>query len=422
MLGSSDSHGSAPTGPVEHGRSDPHSQGQIPGRIDLSHRDGPTQLKKLLEECAQAVLSNDWEIAHDRIQCLLGNQLSAQGDSFERVASYFTAALATHISKATGTQISLPLALVQPPGSDELLTAYLALNQVTPFVRFAHLTANQALLEALDGEWYLHIVDLDIVHGLQWPPFMQALVDVRADQGAGLPQLCITGIGKDRQVLEMTGRRLVSFAQSIGLPFEFIPLIHQNLDSLRPTMLRLRSGEALAVNCMLQLHTLLDEEGTGALEFFLGMLHSLNPRVVTLAEREANTNPFADALEHYKFLFESLEATLPRTSLERTQVEQLWFWKEISNIVAATREGQESSSSLDSRVVRYQKFDQWRIFMETAGFQLLPTSKFALDQARLLLRLHYPSEGYRLVEDDAGCLLLGWKNDPLFAVSSWNAV
>jgi len=422
MLGSSDSHGLAPTEPVEHGRSDLPSQGQIPGRIDLSCSDGLKQLKELLKECAQAVLSNDWELAHDRIRCLLGNQLSAQGDSFERVASYFTAALATHISKATGTQISLPLALVQPPGSDELLTAYLALNQVTPFVRFAHLTANQALLEALDGEWYLHIVDLDIVHGLQWPPFMQALVDVRADQGAGLPQLCITGIGKDRQVLEMTGRRLVSFAQSIGLPFEFIPLIHQNLDSLRPTMLRLRSGEALAVNCMLQLHTLLDEEGTGALEFFLGMLHSLNPRVVTLAEREANTNPFADALDHYKFLFESLEATLPRTSLERTQVEQLWFWKEISNIVAATREGQESSSSLDLRVVRYQKFDQWRIFMETAGFQLLPTSKFALDQARLLLRLHYPSEGYRLVEDDAGCLLLGWKNDPLFAVSSWNAV
>ncbi|CAK9209829.1 unnamed protein product [Sphagnum troendelagicum] len=420
MLGSSDSHGLAPTEPVEHGRSDLPSQGQIPGRIDLSP---PGGLKQLLKDCAQAVLSNDWEIAHDRIRSLLGSQLSAQGDSFERVASYFTAALATHISK-----ISLPLALVQPPGSDELLTAYLALNQVTPFVRFAHLTANQALLEALDGEWYLHIVDLDIVHGLQWPPFMQALVDVRADQGAGLPQLCITGIGKDRQVLEMTGRRLVSFAQSIDLPFEFIPLIHQNLDSLRPTMLRLRSGEALAVNCMLQLHTLLDEEGTGALEFFLGMLHSLNPRVVTLAEREANTNQaffldqFDAAFHHYSKLFDSLEATLPPTSLERTRVEQLWFWKEISNIVPATREGQESTSSLDSRVVRYQKFDQWRIFMETAGFQLLPTSKFALAQARLLLRLHYPSEGYLLVEDDAGCLLLGWQDHPLFAVSSWNAV
>jgi hypothetical protein len=27
-----------------------------------------------------------------------------------------------------------------------------------------------------------------------------------------------------------------------------------------------------------------------------------------------------------------------------------------------------------------------------------------------------------LVEDDAGCLLLGWQDHPLFAVSSWNAV
>jgi hypothetical protein len=106
MLGSSDSHGLAPTEPVEHGRSDLPSQGQIPGRIDLSCSDGLKQLKELLKECAQAVLSNDWELAHDRIRCLLGNQLSAQGDSFERVASYFTAALATHISKATGTQVS----------------------------------------------------------------------------------------------------------------------------------------------------------------------------------------------------------------------------------------------------------------------------------------------------------------------------
>jgi hypothetical protein len=106
MLGSSDSHGSAPTEPVEHGRSDLPSQGQTPGRIDLSRPGGLMQLRNLLFECAQAVSSNDWEIAHDRIRGLLGSQLSAQGDSFERVASYFTAALATHISKATGTQVS----------------------------------------------------------------------------------------------------------------------------------------------------------------------------------------------------------------------------------------------------------------------------------------------------------------------------
>jgi hypothetical protein len=90
---------------------------------------------------------------------------------------------------------------MNPPGSDEVLATNLALNQVPPFIQFAHLTANQALLEALAGECYVHIVDLDIVHGLQWPPFMQALADLRADQGPSLPQLCITGIGKDYKFL-----------------------------------------------------------------------------------------------------------------------------------------------------------------------------------------------------------------------------
>jgi len=98
-------------------------------------------------------------------------------------------------------QVSLPLGLMNPPGSDEVLAANLALNQVPPFIRFAHLTANQALLEALAGECYVHIVDLDIVHGLQWPPFMQALADLRANQGPSLPQFRITGIGKDCKFL-----------------------------------------------------------------------------------------------------------------------------------------------------------------------------------------------------------------------------
>jgi hypothetical protein len=65
------------------------------------------------------------------------------------------------------------------------------------------------------------------------------------------------------------------FAQSINLPFEFIPLI-SNLDSLKPTMLELCTGEALAVNCMLQLHGLL-EKGTVTLESFLACCTCSNP-------------------------------------------------------------------------------------------------------------------------------------------------
>lgn len=302
------------------------------------------------------------------------------------------------------------------PSSEEVLSAYLALNQVTPFMRFAHLTANQALLEALTGEDFVHIVDLDIGHGVQWPPFLQALADLRGQEGYTIQHLRITGVGRDREMLERTGSRLMDFAQSIHLPFEFGNVITPP-ESLVPSMLDLRIGEAVAVNCMLQLHRLL-AKGPEKLTSFLTMLESvISPKVVTLAELEASHNQahfldrFAEALTHYSTLFDSLEATLPPTSAERTRVEQTWYKMEIVNIVAC--DGAE-------RTVRHQRFEEWRQFFGRSRFQLMATSRFALSQARLLLRLHYPSDGYQLVEDDEGGLLLGWQEHPLFCVSAWH--
>lgn len=300
------------------------------------------------------------------------------------------------------------------PTSEELLSAYLALNQVTPFIRFAHLTANQALLEALTGEDFVHIVDLDIGHGVQWPPFLQALADLRGEEGYTIQHIRITGVGRDGEMLDRTGSRLREFAQSIHLPFEFRPLV-QPLETLVPNMLDLRMGEAVAVNCMLQLHRLL-AKGHEKLTSFLTLLESLTPKVVTLAELEASHNQphfldrFAEALSHYSTLFDSLEATLPPTSAERTRVEQTWYKSEIVNIVAC--DGAE-------RTVRHQRSEEWRHFFGSSRFQLMATSRFAVSQARLLLRLHYPSDGYRLVEDDEGGLLLGWQDHPLFCVSAW---
>lgn len=311
------------------------------------------------------------------------------------------------------------MALPQEPSGEEILSAYLALNQVTPFLRFAHLSANQALLEALIGEDFVHIVDLDIGHGVQWPPFMQALVDLRSESTCTtLPHIRITGVGKDRQLLDRTGTRLTEFAQSVHLPFEFLPLEHavDSLDTLQSSMLGLRTGEAVAVNCMLELHRLL-ASGSESLTSFLSMLLTLTPKVVTLAEREASHNQinfmdrFKEALRHYSTLFDTLEATLPPASPERVKVEQACYRMEIVNIIAC--DGSE-------RVIRHQRFHTWKRFMQRAGFELRPTSSYALSQARLLLRLHYPSDGYRLVQEEDGCLQLGWQDDPLFAVSSWH--
>lgn len=87
----------------------------------------------------------------------------------------------------------------------------------------------------------------------------------------------------------------------------------------------------------------------------------------------------------------------------------MWMGREIEDVVAGEREGRKE---------RYERFDTWEGLMKDAGFVMKPLSSFALAQARLLLRLHYPSEGYR-IEKMKGSLFLGWKSKPLFSVSSW---
>lgn len=133
--------------------------------------------------------------------------------------------------------------------------------------------------------------------------------------------------------------------------------------------------------------------------------------VLTMAEIEANHNSpifmqrFMEAMDYYSAVFESLEATLPPKSQERVVVEQEWFGKEISGIVCGEQ--------------RHERFDRWEMTMKEAGFSIVPLSAFALSQARLLLRLHYPSEGYQLhsIKDS---IFLGWQNRSLFSVSSWH--
>nr|GEX44538.1 scarecrow-like protein 18 [Tanacetum cinerariifolium] len=218
---------------------------------------------------------------------------------------------------------------------------------------------------------------------------------------------------------DSTGDRLSMFAHSLGLRFRFFPLLlprstnNQTVDDVisHLSAVVLLPNEILAVNCVLYLHRLLTDREKLCL--LLKKIKSMNPKVVTLAENEANHNHplfisrFEEALNYYTAVFESLEATLPPNSHERMAVEQVWFGKEIEDIV--TNEG-------DDRKERHERLLSWQVTMKKAGFRHVPLSPFALSQAKLLLRLHYPSEGYNLqVENDS--FVLGAKMAPI--AMSW---
>ncbi|URD72007.1 Scarecrow-like protein 18 [Musa troglodytarum] len=376
--------------------------------------------RQLLLSCAELAHRGDIPAAQRTASLLLATA-SPYGDSTDRLVHQFARALSLRVER-----LLPPVVDAAPP--EALQSSYLSFNQVTPFLRFAHLTANQAILEVVDGRRQVHILDFDTSHGLQWPPLLQAIAE-RSDP-KDPPSIRITGTGSNLEVLRRTGDRLQTFADSLNLHFHFHPLLLLPSTSSNPlssssadltsSSFQLHPGETLAVNCVLFLHKLLKDgdgsDGSHDLRAFLQAVRAMNPAVVTVAEREASHNSpiflqrFTEALDYYTAVFESLEATLPPTSRERVAVEQVWLSKEIEDVVS--REG-------NGRRERHERFEWWEALMRRAGFTNLPLSPFALSQARLLLRLHYPSEGYQLqmVRDS---FFLGWQKKSLFSVSSWH--
>ena len=338
----------------------------------------------------------------------LNRVVTPLGDSMQRVASCFTEALSARLAATLtpkpSTSTTKPFNPF-PPNSLEILKIYQILYQACPYIKFAHFTANQAIFEAFEAEERVHVIDLDILQGYQWPAFIQAL----AARPGGAPFLRITGVGCSPESVRETGRCLTELAHSLHVPFEFHP-VGEELEDLKPHMFNRRVGEALAVNSANRLHRV----PTNFLGNLLAMIRDQAPNIVTIVEQEASHNGpyflgrFLEALHYYSAIFDSLDATFPPDSAQRAKLEQYIFAPVIRNIVAC--EGAE-------RVMRHERLEKWRKLMEGKGFQGVPLSANAVTQSKILLGL-YSCDGYRLTEDK-GCLLLGWQDRAILAASAW---
>ena len=190
-------------------------------------------------------------------------------------------------------------------------------------------------------------------------------------------------------MLLRTGDRLRAFAGSLNLPFRFHPLLLPRTTQLAvadpATELELHPDETLAVNCVLFLHKLGSD---GEVAAFLNWVKSMNPSVVTLAEREASIGGgdcsedlhrrVATAMDYYSAVFDALEATAPPGSADRLAVEQEVLGQEIDAVVAPGGHGGR----------RARGFESWTTTARAAGHSLRPLSAFTVSRARLLLRLH----------------------------------
>ncbi|KAG6492852.1 hypothetical protein ZIOFF_047820 [Zingiber officinale] len=391
----------------------------------------------LLLNCANHVAAGSLDGANAFLE-QIALLAAPNGDAMQRIASHFSEALARRaLRQWPGLYHALDC--VHPVA--EAAAARRHFFDLCPFLRVSYVVSNQAIMEAMEGEKVVHIVDLNASDPTQWLSLLQGL---RA-RPEGPPHLKITGVHEHRELLNHAAVCLSEEAERLDIPFQFNP-VATKLENLDVETLRVKTGEALAIGSVLQLHTLLATEAvqqeapaavgqqltlgecldkdhssisdsampSSPAESFLASLWGLSPKVMVVTEQEADHNGgalskrFVEALFYYAALFDCLDSTAARSSVERLRLEKVLLGEEIKNIIAC--EGLE-------RKQRHEKLQRWARRLDAAGFGPTPLSHCALLQGRRLLP-NFGCKGYNL-RDDGGYLMMSWHDRPLFSVSAW---
>ncbi|WMV51997.1 hypothetical protein MTR67_045382 [Solanum verrucosum] len=106
-------------------------------------------------------------------------------------------------------------------------------------------------------------------------------------------------------------------------------------------------------------------------------------------------------------VLENSEST-QTNNLDLEMAEQ-YLGREINNLVAC--EGTK-------QVVRHETLGQWRVMLDSAGFNLVPQGSNMFILVVMLMAMFSNVEGYKWdIKDER--LILNWHNRPLIATSAW---
>lgn len=144
------------------------------------------RLVHALMACAEAVQQDNLK-AGEALVKQIGLLAASQAGAMRKVATCFAQALEQRIYRIYRISPS-PDAFFDSTLSDLLQMHF---YETCPYLKFAHFTANQAILEAFSGKSRVHVIDFSMKQGMQWPALMQAL----ALRPGGPPSFRLTGIG-----------------------------------------------------------------------------------------------------------------------------------------------------------------------------------------------------------------------------------
>ncbi|XP_058754388.1 scarecrow-like protein 8 [Vicia villosa] len=287
--------------------------------------------------------------------------------------------------------------------------------------KLAIMTGNVAIIEAAFDEttaensyhnmMNLCVVDFDIGLGKR---YKSLLYELHARLNGSPATLKITAVVDNihDERLKMVEERLSLQAELLSIGFEF-NVVTLNITELSRESLGVNPEDILAVNFAFKLFRVADESVSteNPRDELLRRVKSLSPRVVTLLEQEmnANTAPFvarvAESFSYYNALFDSIESTVGKESLERVKIEE-GLSRKLGNMIAC--EGRD-------RVERCEMFGKWRARMSMAGFGLNPVSQKVAETIKARL-----APGCRVtMKEENGGVFFGWMGRTLTVASAW---
>ncbi|XP_019196358.1 PREDICTED: nodulation-signaling pathway 1 protein [Ipomoea nil] len=378
--------------------------------------------EQLLNPCAAAITAGNM----NRVQHLLyvlSELASLTGDANHRLAAHGLQALTHHLGSGSSFAGVTTFASTTTKFFRESLMIF---NDINPWFRIPNSFANSSILEALAEEQQdrprcLHILDIGVSHGIQWPTLLEELTH-RPGGPPPLVRLTVITPTVDNHLSNTTpflippsgydfSPNLLGFAKAININLQINILDNLPLQNLGAHVHTIKSSqdEILIVCAQFRLHNLNHHAPDERTEL-LKALRSLGPKRVVLSENNAecscsNCGDFAAGFSRkVEYLWRFLEST---------SMAFKGRWNEERRMM----EGEAAKALINTGEMNERK-EKWCERMRGVGFAREEFGEDAIDGARMLLR-KYDNNWEMKVEEKDGCVDLWWKGQPLSFTSLW---
>ncbi|KAI3785272.1 hypothetical protein L1987_44388 [Smallanthus sonchifolius] len=348
----------------------------------------------LLAECFE---TQSFQLAQVILARLNQRLSSPTGKAVQRAAFYFKEAIQRLLTGSTRSfQACTSFEIVQ------VIKAYKTFSSVSPIPLFSSFTANQAILDAVDGAMNIHVIDFDIGFGGQWASFLKAVAEKAEARKVNSPAVRITAVVPEESEPEsrLIRDNLHQFSIDLKLRFEIDFVSIRAFECVSFKAIKFMNGEKTAVLLSPTIFRLI---GSG----FVNDLRRISPNVVVYVDAELNgcgatsfRQTVIDGLKLYTTILESLEAANVVGSMGGDWIRSIEMFVLLPKITMTVEYGGRHVTP-------------WREALGRAGMKAVGMSQFADFQAECLVR-RVQVRGFHVVKQQTE-MVLCWHDRPLVA-------